>query len=522
MSSMLLFSGRDADIERKLEFVRRLKGILLPVAAAVLLAEIVCWVSAAPQSSWNDARLAIVAAWLRGYPLYTPENFGVLIGNFYPPLGALAFFPAALINLPVPAIIAGSILAFLMNISPAVGALMMWSRGMQNARELVLLGIVLYVGLLMINDASNMALFAIHVDAPAIALMLWGAIFYARWWTFRSSSSLAISAFLLSSVVWAKQLGIPLPFVFLAVTWVVGGLRPATMFFACSFAAVCFWISVLTPIVDWHAFIFDIWTVQARHPWVGQASGGALERLTLFVLATGTFLRKYWPLYVLLPVIVMGLDIYSNKSGEKSQRFLVTLTASALIVALTMMPFAVLGLVKVGGSENSAAHSVQPVLFGLLLGGMGLYEIARRSAMQWNVAAQLLICICLVGVIATVRPGVLSAPYRLSSAPVVTAYNESKNGNVWFPEFPLSTLLATGHLYHHAYSLYAIYLGGQTVPIQQLVDGIPKPPFVLKYRIGNPETSEASRMTSYLGLSSASLEQKSVGVWQEIWIPHIP
>ena len=57
-----------------------------------------------------------------GYPFYTPEDSGILVGNNYPPLSYLAFLPATLISHPVPAIITGSLFALLMNLSPGVGA----------------------------------------------------------------------------------------------------------------------------------------------------------------------------------------------------------------------------------------------------------------------------------------------------------------------------------------------------------------------------------------------------------------
>ena len=76
-----------------------------------------------------------------------------------------------------PGTIAGATLSLLMNLSAGVGALMMWSRGKCRSFEIVLLGSVVYGALLLITGPTNYTLFAIHVDAPAIALMLWGVIF---------------------------------------------------------------------------------------------------------------------------------------------------------------------------------------------------------------------------------------------------------------------------------------------------------------------------------------------------------
>jgi len=278
---------------------------------------------------------------------------------------------------------------------------------------------------------------------------------------------------------------------------------------------------VLTPIVvDWHAFFFDIWTIPAGHPWKGQITGGALERLHVLFSASNVFFRSYWLLYLLLIAIVLGLNVCSKQSGDKSLRFAFTLTASALIAAFVMLPFSLIGWVKVGGSVNNFAYPLQPILFGLVIGGLALFEIARRAGLQWNVAAQSLICACLVAFIVALRPGkeILRYPLNVSALPLVTAYNESKTGNVWFPEFPLSTLLATGRLYHHSFSVYAIFLAGKTVPAEQIAEGIPKAPFTLKFLAGNPQGTQAEKMISYLKLHRGSLLQRRVGPWQEVLV----
>jgi hypothetical protein len=183
-----------------------------------------------------------------------------------------------------------------------------------------------------------------------------------------------------------------------------------------------------------------------------------------------------------------------------------------------MLPFSMVGWVKVAGSVNNWAYSLHPILFGLVIGGLALFEIARRAGLQWNVAAQSVICACLVTFIMVLRPGkeILKYPFEVSALPLVTAYNESKTGNVWFPEFPLSTLLATGHLYHHSFSVYAIFLAGKTIPAEQIAEGIPKAPFTLKFLAGNPQGTEAEKMASYLKLHTGSL--KRVGPWEELLV----
>jgi hypothetical protein len=189
-----------------LTLILRFKSILLWAVTFLFLVLIICAISAAPQDQLNDARLAPVAAWLRGYPLYTPVSSGIINGNLYPPLGALAFAPAAIFGHPVITAVVGSMLAFVMTMSAGVLATCFCSRELHRWSQDAVLGSVLYLGLLLLTEGPNTVLFAIHVDAPAIALSLWGTIFYARWWAQPRPSSIALSGFLLASGVLAKQL----------------------------------------------------------------------------------------------------------------------------------------------------------------------------------------------------------------------------------------------------------------------------------------------------------------------------
>jgi hypothetical protein len=505
--------------EKYLQFMLRLDELLLWVSALLFLVLIVCYLSRAPFSHWNDVRLAPVAAWLRGFPFYTPENSDVILGNFYTPLGDLAFLPAGLFGHPVPAVIVGAALSLLMNLSAGVGALVMWSRGQRRPFELVLLGGVLYFALLLITEGPGP--FDIHVDAPAIALMLWGVIFYARWWTFRKISSLIISAILFASVVWAKQVGFPLPAIYLAVTLLIGGWRPALTFAAWSIATTIVWPLVLTPVVvDWHAFFFNIWSVHADTPWKDQITGSAFERLRLYLATSVTFLRQYWLLYVVTLMVVLGLNASSEQSDDTSRRFAFALAASAFIASLTMLPVAVLGLVKVGGDFNAMFYTLQPLLFALVIGGLAFLVIAKGAGAQWNFVAQSVVCSCLLVFIAASWPSgkILRYPFEVSEAPLVTAYEQSKGGDYWFPDFPLSSLLATGRPYHNSAAVTTLYLASHPVPLQQFSEGIPKAPFKLKYQRG----SKASKMITFMKIPPDAVTEEQIGPWTELLVKTFP
>ena len=239
--------------------------------------------------------------------------------------------------------------------------------------------------------------------------------------------------------------------------------------------------------------------------------------------ASGAFLEQYWLLYLLMLAMVLALNVCAKQSGDKSLHFSFALSACSLIASIPMLPFALLGFMKVGGSLNNTSHSLQPVFFGLVMASLGFVEIAKKVGGQWNVAAQSVLCVglVLIGIAAVSSRQVLHWRFDIFSAPMLTAYKESKSDNVWFPEFPLSSLLATGHLYHFSYALCDRYLAGRHVSTAQILEGIPTPPFKLKYL--EASKSQANLVPEYLGLSDDTIShRKKTGPWIEIIVQDLP
>jgi hypothetical protein len=374
-------------VAKHLPVLLHLNRFLLYAVAWLFLLLIICLLSNAPSSEWNGARLLPAAAWLRGYPLYTSETTGVINGNIYPPLGTLAFLPAALISHPLPAIIAGSMLALLMYLSPGIVALALFSREAGDGLKGILLGCVLYFGVLLITLGPDHSLFLIHADAPAMALSLGGIIVYAKWWASGNRTALAASGVFFISAIWAKQLAIPLVFVFLCLTFFLGNVRSTVIFVTWSVATIIFWLLILTPVVgDWSTVVFNCWTIPGSHPFYDEVTGGIMERLTRVVSQSQSYFKSYWLYYLLTFAIVLALNIRAKQTAPLYFSF--TLAASCLIASLVQVPFTLLALLKVGGYLNNLVFSVQPLLLGLVVGSLGLREISKKAGAQWNFVAQ--------------------------------------------------------------------------------------------------------------------------------------
>src|SRR5262249_17471644 len=150
--------------------------------------------------------------------------------------------------------------------------------------------------------------------------------------------------------------------------------------------------------------------------------------------------------------------------------------------------------------------SIQPVLFGLVMSSLGLVEVAKKAGVQWNVVAQSVGCTWLGLVIIAALPTreILHYPWDIANAPMLTAYTESKSEKVWFPGYPLSTLLATGRLYHFSYGIFDRYFAGRPVLKAQILEGAPTPPFKLKY-LQRSGMTNANMMPHYLGLSDETI-----------------
>jgi hypothetical protein len=198
------------------------------------------------------------------------------------------------------------------------------------------------------------------------------------------------------------------------------------------------------------------------------------------------------------------------------------LTATSLITGLAMLPISLIGFLKVGGNVNQLSFSLQPVLLGMSMGALGLSKVARKAGAKWDSLARYIVSAWLVVFIAALRPGIqiLRYPFESARAPVVLAYQEYKRSSVWFPEFPLSGLLATGQMYHFSYGIFDRFLARRPPSHQQILQGIPKMPFTLKY-LKNSTWTKAEEAPMYLGVALDPASGKERGLWREIFVNEI-
>ena len=264
--------------------------------------------------------------------------------------------------------------------------------------------------------------------------------------------------------------------------------------------------------------------LSAAPPWNGEITGGAYERLRLYLATSVRFLRKYWLLYIVTLVVVLALNASCEQSNDRSRRFAFALAASAFIAGLTMLPVALLGWVKAWRRNQQLGLYAATFAVGRGHRRLAFLVAAKDAGAQWHFVAQSVVCASLLVFIATLRPGgkILHYPFEVSQAPLATAYEQSKGGDYWFPEFPFSSLLATGRPYHHSYAIYALYLAGRPVSLQQLSEGIPRAPFKLKYLIGNPEGSRADTMITLIKVPPDAGTEEQIGPWRQLLVKNWP
>jgi hypothetical protein len=81
--------------------------------------------------------------------------------------------------------------------------------------------------------------------------------------------------------------------------------------------------------------------------------------------------------------------------------------------------------------------------------------------------------------------------------------------------------LASGHLYHHGWSIFAVDLAGKSVSMQRLAEGMPKAPFKLKYLTGD-QYQAVEMMIKNMKIPPEDFTQKQVGPWQELLVQKFP
>lgn len=416
----------------------------------------------------NALRLTPSFALVRGYQLYYGAGEGPVLDYIYGPITALVYLPAVVANSPIIALVVAQLISVALFFIPILWLHTGCHPELARPTLPTVYAFIWFCLVTFYSRALSYSAFAVHADAPALGLGAGAcAVLYRHdippgFWRSLLSAGLAVLA------IATKQTMLALPLALSIYVLAVSGWRSFVDYLFCLGATCAVLGAILLSTVDVPAFLFNVVTLPASFP---------IEATKRWV---GTFLAHMcWPLIIVAFVLVADAVLVRRpwrgpRSYIKDHRWLLF-----VLVGVSLMPEAYLGSVKFGGDVNSFSLSIYFLWTAVTLGLSSLSSarstLNRDMTRKWG-AALLASVAALFSLVQA--PSIRDIDASVASWPVqrvVQAYDYARRnpGEMYFPDQPLSVLMAEGKLYHFLYGVYDREVAGLAVTEAHLRAHIP-------------------------------------------------
>ena len=430
--------------------------------------------SSRPFYVWNDIRLARTFALLAGQQIYPGPSDGPLHAGIYGPVGFALYSPATVFSSPDPALATGTFLSIIMGFVPVLlilGDSRITSEVCPRLRALLVCAVFFH----FYFAAAQEGLWVIHVDAPAVflaALGLYAAVRHGG----RDSFSWALGASVVFCALapWAKQTVAPVLLAPPLYFWCLGNRRAAVQFILGLAAASCLLGAAFGAWFGFDRLVFTMMTMSSRHPlypsqivYAHRQVGDFLDIALLAAL-------------LVVAVLLLRGEQADTQAGRREQVFDWSVWPIFLAATIFVLPTAILGRLKEGGTDNNYGAvdyflTIAVVLCLLRFTARPAFREHRVLPGALAVAIGLLLSMQLLRAIPDVvrLPGQMTAFLRGTPSQEAFEFARRNPGKTFFPWHPLGPLLAEGRLYHISYGVHQRKLAGLEVTPSHLRAHLP-------------------------------------------------
>lgn len=421
----------------------------LPVSLYVTVVLLLVVIS--QTNAWDAARLTPTVMLARGHQVYSSLHDGAVQTTMYPPMWPVSYLPAAIGDTPAQVLFFGSALTLLFSFGPVAALLVV---GLKNVR-VALLGVAAFVLTARYFGSLSNALFTPRADPPSLGFALLACSMVIPLKSLSRGRIVAASMLVWMSVL-SKQVMIPLlvaiPLWFLVTSGVKETIRLVAwlgLSGALLVATIGIWFQL-------DAVWLNTVTIPMNVPWVADK----YPRVVAILRVTAEFWQHSTPLLILT---VVGVSISAARcttpaTSWPAVREFLRLNPSCLplLVAVLMVPMAILGRVKIGGALNTFSPSTYFLLAGGMLAVFGIPDRLTDRSREVSLAAVACCCLLLAGagageIVKTLATRGTVVRHR---AQVAFEYLVEEDPAAFFPTHPMAHLLADGSLYHLSQALH--------------------------------------------------------------------
>ncbi len=488
---------------RELHTPRQWRIAMIAVSALALIVSGVFLASFYPNATryvWSAGRLAPAAAWVRGYRLYYPVGVGPVLVQMYGPVSAMVYVPAAMAHDPTVAIMIGAAINTLCYFLPAAWFLRRCGRGQSGA--IILAAFAAFALISSRQFVLQMTATLVTIDAPAIGLATCAMAVMVAAPREKLGRAGAISGVFAALSAWTKLTTAPVVIALCVYALLIARPRDAVRFILCMAAAG---IAVSGIFLLWFGteMIFHNLIVPSRQPW----EYGFLGRWRAYQRVLWLMWQYSLPASVIMIAAILLRPQWPGIFGDAGREWAAhNPWLLPLIAMIAIFPTSSLAYVKVGGIWNNAAACTYMALLtavsSLLAASAPLSQgsLTRMNRIARVALASMLVLGCWID---AREWGRLTQRNSLwSSLPDndhETAYRYAIKhpGQVYFPSYPLSTLLAEDKAYHFAAGIDDLDRAGFPLTDEHLRRELPQDLRAILIRAGAPRPPMLDRLPEF-------------------------
>ncbi|MDD5069586.1 MAG: hypothetical protein PHV17_02560 [Candidatus Omnitrophica bacterium] len=403
---------------------------------------------------WNAMRAAWVLSPFYGYSFYFLPAEAPVLSVIYGPIGALLLSPIALAKTPGSIVTFGSFLCFCYYLFPVIALFL--SKKNLSLRQCFFwfCGLSFFLIFTLSIPAMRHCAFAIHVDAPGLALVVSGCLLIGGIKSSKSETIIFLSSLCLVLSFWDKQTFVPVLFVVLAYLFCFIDKKIAysyMTFLLVNFILVSGIILLFFPV---KSLLFYIFELPAKTPWKDIREAQNLLPFLQYTAGFGLFiiiLSKYYVFFAQKKIKPETADIKIKLDNSRWLLF--------ALIGISLYFTGVLGYIKWFGSENNFGISFYFLAISCLLIFVEFAEdrfwsLTPENKVYFFSGLSLLVLWLTLIVVFLFQQRVFKANPSSKSG-LVAAYSFSKKypGQVYLPDFPLVTLLTDSKLYYFTFAI---------------------------------------------------------------------
>jgi hypothetical protein len=469
--------------------IARLIGSFVPISLLSILNVLLSNLLRVTSDTWSQNRLATAFALIHGYRQINAIDTGPVQSWMYGPFAVVVYLPVTVFNSPIPALMAGGILNFCFFLFPVLifCFIKIFTTKQFRLAGFSLAVFLLFLPLIIYSPPLKYSAFRIGPDAPSLCFsgLSVVALYYRYLSDKKTNISLFISSIFAVISIAIKQNLLLLPIALVIYVFLAEGVLIFYIYTFYFFISVILVSIPLMLVFDWQYLYFSMFYFPSIHPSWFQEKTSLVNSLIESNAVVNLMKKAALDLAInSLPFFLIAVSFtlfngVKNFTNFNLQYFRIWLQKNSFLLSLWigifMIPIALTSRIKWGGDINSFSACVYFLMLSAVAVIVELfysYELGLGAdGYQSKIKVVLFRVVVIIVIISNLllfnnlknsdinSKSVFHSAKSYVEVEVAFQTMQDKSNKIFFPDFPLASLLSQGKLFHSLKGVYDRHIG---------------------------------------------------------------